>query len=637
MRQFPENEHTTNQTRTREQRASAAALASERPGRRLALRRLGLHKRFLPLLVAVTLLSTVFITICAYFGARADAITAAQAQAAQDVRVERQLLAAQGGSITLNDNHLQVGVDASVLVLNGDTSFVDHTRLLLSAHVTIYQLEGNQLIAIATNLPMTNRQGKSISGTRALGDVLSGAAMNALLGACGPTDTTGCHRSYQGVVEVRGISYVAAYAPLYDASGAFVGALSAAIPLDQVVAPTVQLIVLLVFVGLLAALISLVVGYWAFGRLSRNTLDALDIRLLGVAATATELGHTARAQATRTIRQGQIARQASEYVRSLNALAGTMARSHDVLQQSAGDVWNEMSQPGLPPDPTATARLARQATVTMAHVGSAAKDATDLCSHLITLINRVIAEGTVVAESGHEMEQRAQELRDAVEHVEVTVGERLVHRSQGLLSLPLLRRMGQRSGRSDQPGNPLVAQTLGEQKQEPEEEQLSTGKRSILLPPSPHTGTYPRQGRYQQRTNRTLGDTASGPAYRDTRDRDKGNKGNKGNNGNKGNREQGGQLGASGSAGQIRRDTDEWHVPPSSQSRAPRSPDGRGKPAPSRPHGNAGSGSFDSDSLHLPRLPDDDPGEWNRRLLDDGDNTNTGNGGDSSSGSWPRG
>src|SRR5258706_2286018 len=73
-----------------------------------------------------------------------------------------------------------------------------------------------------------------------------------------------CHGAYSGVVTLHGRSYVASFAPLEDLTGTFVGALSVAIPLDSVLAPSVQLSVLLVLVGLLVGLAGTSGVSWPF-------------------------------------------------------------------------------------------------------------------------------------------------------------------------------------------------------------------------------------------------------------------------------------------------------------------------------------------------------------------------------------
>lgn len=416
--------------------AAAGTASSER---RRRFRRLRLRKRIVPLLAALVLVSSCGIVALAYLGARADVIASAQSRTKEDVQVERQLLADQGASITSRDGQLFVGVDNAAIALNDDTTIVDRTRSLVKGYATIYQLEGASLVAIATNLP--KGAGTSSQDSRALGDTLTGPAFDALLGRCGAVDTAGCHHSYSGVVSVHGGSYAAAYEPLTDASGAFVGALSVAIPLDSILAPTVQFALMLLLVALLMALVTIVAGSWIVGAISARALGGLDAQLDVVADATIDLDHLSRAQIERAERQMRTARQVSDEVRALNALARSMDEGQSELRQSTGEIWAEMSHPGAAPDPNATLRWARQAAVASGRIGSAAEHARDLCQHIVGLMNHIVAEGNVVSQRGREMQACAKELRGSVEQVEMTLGERLINHPHGLGSIPVLRRI----------------------------------------------------------------------------------------------------------------------------------------------------------------------------------------------------
>jgi Cache 3/Cache 2 fusion domain len=420
--------------------AAAGMATSERRRRFLRLR-----QRIVPLLAALVLVSSCSIVALAYLGTRADVIARAQSRAVENVRVERQLLADQGANITSRDGQLFVGVDNAAVALNDDSTIVDRTRSLVNGYATIYQLEGTSLVAISTNLP--TGAGTSGQGARALGDTLTGPAFDALLGKCGAVDTAGCHHSYSGVVNIRGGSYAAAYEPLTDGSGAFVGALSVAIPLDSILAPTGQFAVMLLLVALLMSLVTVVAGSWIFGAISARVFGALDAQLDIVADATIALDHLSRAQIERAERQTRTARQVSDEVRALNALARSMDEGQSELRQSTGEIWAEMSHPGAAPDPNATLRWARQAAVASGRIGSAAEHARDLCQHIVVLMNHIVAEGNVVSQRGREMQVSARELRGSVEQVEMTLGERLIKHPHGLGSIPVLRRIGPASRR----------------------------------------------------------------------------------------------------------------------------------------------------------------------------------------------
>lgn len=401
-------------------------------------RHIRLHRQFAPILIAITLLSTLGLTGLAYVGARSYAISGAEAQALQDIQVERRLVLPPGDSLRLQDGRLVVSglatgpaATAAPLILNDDTTLVDLTRSLTGDDATIYQAEGSRIVAVSTNLPAADARGVPMPGSRALGDVLTGSALDTLQGACASSSSSAasCHQTFQGTISVRGLPYAAALVPLYDANGAYVGALGVAEPLASVTAPAVQLAVMLLIAALLLALLALVTGFWLFGSIADRALGTLDLRLRLVADAASEVERLAQLQTARAGRQEQVARQASEQARALDAMAEVMEQGRASLRDASGDIWGEMSQPGLLPDPALAVRLAQQAAVAAAQVGSAAEDARDVCHQLVGLMNHVIAEGAIVEDGGTEMESRARDLRAAVESVEMTVGERLLRRS----------------------------------------------------------------------------------------------------------------------------------------------------------------------------------------------------------------
>jgi hypothetical protein len=424
------NQHDPQRSELRGERRQDQASASRPRG----LRRLRLHRRFVPLLVAIALVSTFGIVGLATIGARANAIAAAQTQARQGLQVERQLLADQGANVTLNNGQLVAGIDNGALILNGDTSIVDHTRDLMNAYATIYELEGDRLTAISTNLPAHG------SSTRALGDTLSGPAYDALLGQCGATESMGCHRAYAGAVTLHGTAYVAAFQPLFDANDTFVGALGIAIPEAAVVAPTTQLAVMLLLVGMFLALLALVGGIWIFDALEKRVLASLDVELDEVADAAVGLTQLARSQIDHSSRQDRVVRQITEQVRSLNIMAQAMEQGHTALRDAAGEIWAEMSQPGLAPNPAQTLRWAKQAAVVSAQVGTNASHARDICRQLVSLMNHITAEGNAITDGGREIALRAVELRKSVDQVELTLGERLVRKARGMSTVPWRKR-----------------------------------------------------------------------------------------------------------------------------------------------------------------------------------------------------
>lgn len=399
------------------------------PPRRGEYPRLRLHQRFLPLLIALAAVCTLGMAGLAYVGARVNAIGDAGQRELRNARVARQLIADQGPNLIIADGHLVAGVDSAGLTLNNDTAIVDRARGLDNAYTTIYQIEGANLVAISTNLPASDGHGHAAGATRALGDALSGAAYDALLGQCGSADTQACHQPYAGVVTIRGIDYVAGFQPMFDSSGAFAGALGSATPLETVTAPAVQLAVLLLLVGLLAALLCIMIGVWFFNAFTLGTLHALDARLDGVATAATTLDGVARAQIERAGRQNGAAHRVHEHMRTLDALSTSLDQGHAELRETASEIWAGMSQPGMEHAPEHALELARQSAVVSARGGTTAAHLRDLCRQLGTLMGTVVSESNAVTDSGRELQLCVHELGESINGVAATLGEPVGPRS----------------------------------------------------------------------------------------------------------------------------------------------------------------------------------------------------------------
>ena len=405
--------------------------AEERPPeRRLSLRQFRFHRRFVPVMLAITLLCTLGLAGVAYFGTRSLVLADAQTHLAQGAQVERQLLADQGAGVNLTGNRLVIGTDNNVITLNADTTLVDRTKSVIGANATIYQLEGPDLVAISTTLPVVNG-GHTVAGARALGDKLTSSPFHALVGDCGAADSASCHHPYQGLATLHGVSYVTAFTPLYDMNGNFVGALGTATAYATVIAPCVALAVILLFIGLLMALVGVAMGLWAYGSSAGKMLDSLDTRLTRVADSAADLEYLARGQVERVERQNRMAQQVGEEARRLDTLAGALVQRQAELRDAAGAIWAEMSHPGAQPDGEAALRMARQTAVVSGQMGTDAGDARLHCRQLVTLMNHVTAEGEALGATGARMREHALDLRGAVEQVEVTVGERLLPRTPG--------------------------------------------------------------------------------------------------------------------------------------------------------------------------------------------------------------
>ena len=388
---------------------------------RPVLRRIRAQRRLAPLAMVATLLCTLLLVGIAWYGARGEAIIAAQARAQQDAQAARELLAGDGVTLSIVNGRLsRTGPGATPQTLNGDTAMVNHLRALLGEDVTLYQVSANAgaLAPIAS------------SGRRGVGVALTGPALAALLGHCGAaaqTDTA-CHQSYAGVTQQAGTDVVAGFAPLFATNGALVGAIAVTTPLNSVVLPSLQLMVVLLLVGLLISLLALLLSYWLFGAFSGKVIDSLSARLDDLAQVAASLERAAHRQAVQSQRQEFIARQIGQQAHTLNATIAIMEEGQSALHDVTGDIWAGLSQPGEALDAQAAIRLARQAAVMAARVGSGTEDAKLACRALVGLINQVIAEDRLLVEQGETTSMQAQDLRQAIEQVEIALGGRLVKR-----------------------------------------------------------------------------------------------------------------------------------------------------------------------------------------------------------------
>jgi hypothetical protein len=414
--------------------AGARAATPHRHEPRRALRRLRGSQRYLPLLITVAVVSTLGLAAITYVASRVNATTQAQTNALHDAAIARQLIADQGPGLSVSGGNLVVGIDNSVYTLNGETTLVDRARGLTGDDAAIYQLEGSQLVAIASNLPARGSD-------RALGELLTGAAFASLVGNCGALDSPTCHHAYSGLLTLHGIDYVVGFQPLLDSTGAFVGATGAAQPLSAVLAPVNQFAVVLLLVGLLLCFLCLVAGIWLIGSRSERMLATIDDRLDGVAEAAADLERLAHAQIARANARGRTARELNEHTRTLDSLATTMEDGQATFRESAGGIWNEMSQPGAAPDTLTTMRWAREAAVVSARMGTAAERARDVCQQLAALVNHILAENDVATDGGREMQYHARELRRSIDGVESALGERLIARPHGIAASPLVRRV----------------------------------------------------------------------------------------------------------------------------------------------------------------------------------------------------
>jgi hypothetical protein len=228
---------------------------------------------------------------------------------------------------------------------------------------------------------------------------------------------------------------------------------------------------------------------------------SLNTALQAVAEAAYQLEGLSRGESDRANRQTRVAMQVSEQARALDDVAAALAQGHAALHESAGEIWAEISQPGLAPDPAAAVRWARQAAVASGKIGTSVADARDRCRQLVQLMNHMLAETSVAGQSGGEIERHARELRDAIEQIETNLGQRLVRRQPGrqlrtwLTSHSRARKRGARAPGTQRSGMPKGARAGTPPgagvRPSPPAERRATGKFRTLRDAAAATGGLP--------------------------------------------------------------------------------------------------------------------------------------------------
>src|SRR5262249_1267541 len=165
------------------------------------------------------------------------------------------------------------------------------------------------------------------------------------------------------------------------------------------------------FIGILLALFVIAIGAYTFNRSTGQTLDLLQAHLRAVAASTVTMEHAAQATILASRRQERLARQIGDGACGLDALVTAVNQGYPALQQSAGAIWAEVSQPGAAPDPQVVLRLARETTLMATRIGAGMEDARVYSDHITRLMNHVVAQGRVAAQGRQETPRAAPELR----------------------------------------------------------------------------------------------------------------------------------------------------------------------------------------------------------------------------------
>ncbi|HEU5347432.1 MAG TPA: Cache 3/Cache 2 fusion domain-containing protein [Ktedonobacterales bacterium] len=427
-------------------RASSGVHEGASPAvQRHAFRRLQTRQHQLPLLIATITVTLLVVIVAGYVAARANAISVAGANARTNVQIAREVIAGRGQYPSIVNNQLVAASGKNNYALVNDTWVVDHVRQLTGNLAVIYQLSGERtpsLRAVSTNVPRTDSQGHPVGNTRAIGQPMPPNAQAAIFGTCDPTNASAaCSGNFSGEVTIAGVGYVAGFEPLLDQSGRLVGAVGVLQPLDDVVTGPLQQAIMLLLIGLLFGLIALMTGLWLAERFPNRLLYQLDSQLDTMAHAAIELGRLAHQQQRRLQLQQRVARQVGDHALKLELLASEMDDGQTALHQTTTMIWEAMSQPSVAINTATALRLAREAAVRASEVGTAGEATRAHAQQVITLMNRVIAEGRALAREGQHAESHANELAATLDRMETDLGERLVARGYdfGIASMPLIR------------------------------------------------------------------------------------------------------------------------------------------------------------------------------------------------------
>lgn len=423
-------------------RDAGAQLVNPQEQRR-AFRRLQTRQQNLPLVITTTALTLLVVIAVSYVAMRANAMSSAEASARTNAQIAREVISERGQYPALVNKQLVATSGTGNYPLVDDTWVVDHVRQLTGSLSVIYQLtEAPSLISVAADIPQTDGMGHAIANTRVTGQLMPSAAQTAIFGSCGAiTNSSACPGDFAGTVTIGGVSYVAAFVPLLAQDGSVVGAVGALTPLDDVLAGPMQLVIMLLLLGLLAGLIALVAGMWLTGRFPNRLLSQLDSQLETMARAAIELQRLAHQQQYRLHYQQRTARQVGDHALRLEKLAATMDDGQAALHKTTTAIWEEMSQPGVAINAATALRLAREAAVRASEVGVAGDETRAHARQVITLMNRVIAEGRALAQEGQEAETHANELAATLDRMELDLGEQLAPHRYDLGSAPLIRRI----------------------------------------------------------------------------------------------------------------------------------------------------------------------------------------------------
>jgi methyl-accepting chemotaxis protein len=301
-----------------------------------------------------------------------------QARVDQSNAIMRNLLE-QKGPPAIVDGKLTFGS----WIAQDDFSIVDTVQALGGAHATIFQVQGDKLIRVATTVPKPDGSGRGV-GTELIGPAAAAFKRG---------------EGYAGVNPILGQDYIARYALLHDRAGQPIGFTLTAIPVG-------------VLAQLKGQILSSVVG-WAVGILAGVLVLALIV-LRPIRRGIQQVERAARGLAQGDLDQTIDVRSADELGRMADAVRTTI----DYLQEMAatardiadGDLRDEI-RPASPRDVLGhafqqmTHQLRETVTTLQASARGVARASTELgqaASHSSAAVGQVASGVQDVADSAHE-------------------------------------------------------------------------------------------------------------------------------------------------------------------------------------------------------------------------------------------
>ncbi len=315
-------------------------------------------------------------------------------------------------------------------VANGDFSVVDTVKAKTGAEATLFELEGNKLIRVATTVPNPDGSGRGV------GTELAGPAAAAFQRG----------ESFSGVNPILGKDYIANYDLIKDQSGKSIGYVLTAVPMSVFYATSSDIVQKVVAIAVAAALLGLLLVFFVARSIGRSvaqvattadTLARVHLPRLVEVAEALAEGDLTRSvdlqiEPVAVRGQDELARMAERFndmIGGINRTGGAIAQAVESLrsllgqvQASAVDLAETSTSLGLAAQQTGAA--VQQVATAVQNVASGAQDTSNSAQEGNASVANLGQAVDNVARSASEQAAQTQSARAAttematgVEHV----------------------------------------------------------------------------------------------------------------------------------------------------------------------------------------------------------------------------